>query len=56
MSLADFYVLQFQLHRYHHYAWSELESMIPFERDVMVNLLLQVMEQERLSQAAVKNR
>jgi len=34
--------------QYHKYSLEELESMIPFEREIYVSLLLQYLEEERL--------
>lgn len=33
--------------QYHKYSLSEIEDMLPFERDVYVNMLLQYLEEER---------
>jgi hypothetical protein len=33
--------------QYHKYSLEELEEMIPFEREVYVNLLIQYLEEER---------
>lgn len=33
--------------QHHKYSLTELENMIPFERDVYVSLLLQFLEQEK---------
>ena len=33
--------------QYHGYSLTELENMIPFERDVYVSLLLQHLDQEK---------
>lgn len=34
--------------QYHKYSLEELESMIPFEREVYVSMLVQYLEEEKL--------
>jgi hypothetical protein len=41
--------------QYHKYSLSELEDMVPFEREVYVSLLLQFLEEEKLRQQAQRN-
>lgn len=36
----------FSLMQHHKYSLTELESMLPWERDIYVNLLVQYIEQE----------
>ena len=33
--------------QYHKYSLTEIESMIPFERDVYINMLVQHLEEEK---------
>lgn len=33
--------------QYHKYSLTEVEDMLPFERDVYVNMLLQYLEEEK---------
>lgn len=39
--------MNFALMQYHKYTLTEIEEMIPFERDIYVSLLLQHLEEER---------
>ena len=45
-SLSNYYQLNFSLMHHHKYSLSELENMIPFERDIYVTLLKQHLEEE----------
>jgi hypothetical protein len=45
-SLTNHYKTNFSLMQHHHYSLSELDSMIPWERDIYVSLLLQWIEEE----------
>lgn len=38
-SLFNYYKLNFALMQYHKYSLTEIEDMIPFERDIYVELL-----------------
>jgi hypothetical protein len=51
-SLGNFYQLNFALMQHHKYSLTELDNMIPFERDIYVTLLKNYLEeeQERLKQ------
>jgi len=44
-SLINMYQMNFALIHHHKYSLTELESMIPFERDVYVSLLKQYLEE-----------
>ena len=47
-SLENYYKTNFALMQHHKYSLTELENMIPWERDVYVNLLLaHIAEEER---------
>ena len=39
MSLESYYRLNFALMQYHKYSLTEIENMMPWERDVYVSLL-----------------
>jgi hypothetical protein len=41
MDLSDYYRLNFSLIQHHKYSLREIESMIPFERDLYVDMLVQ---------------
>lgn len=51
-SLANMYQLNFALMQHHKYSLTELENMIPFEREIYVTLLKQFLEEqeERMKQ------
>ena len=42
--------------QHHKYSLTELESMIPWERDIYINLLMQYLEEEKERQKAAVNR
>jgi hypothetical protein len=50
MDLASYYRLNFSLIQYHKYSLTEIENMIPWERDVYVSLLEKHLEEEKLKQ------
>ena len=57
-SLENMYKTNFALMQHHKYSLTELENMIPWERDIYVNLLIahiNEVEQQR-KQAQNKNR
>jgi hypothetical protein len=47
-SLASYYKMTFALMQHHKYSLTELENMIPWEREVYVTLLQQYIEEENL--------
>ena len=44
------YQLNFALMQHHKYSLTEIENMIPWERDIYVELLKQHIEEEKLKQ------
>ena len=48
MSVEAYYTLNFSLMQYHKYSLTEIENMIPWERDIYVALLEQHLEEEKL--------
>ena len=48
MDLENFLRLNFALMQYHKYSLTEIENMIPWERDIYVGLLRQHLEEEEL--------
>jgi hypothetical protein len=48
MNLESYIKLNFSLIQYHKYSLTEIENMIPWERDVYVALLQQHLEEEKL--------
>ncbi len=49
-SLENHYKTNFMLNRYHKYNLTELDMMIPWEREVHLILLLQSLEEEKQQQ------
>ena len=48
MSLENYFRLNFALMQYHKYSLTEIENMMPWERDIYVGLLRQHLEEEEL--------
>jgi len=46
-SLASYYKTNFALMQYHKYSLTEIENMIPFERDIYVAMLVNYLEEEK---------
>jgi hypothetical protein len=51
-SLENYYILNFNLMQHHKYSLSDLDNMMPYERDIYVTLLSNFIkeENERLKQ------
>ena len=49
-SLESYYETNFALIQYHKYSLTEIENMIPWEREVYVALLQNYLEKQRLEQ------
>ena len=50
MDLENYYKINFALLQYHKYSLTEIENLIPWERDIYVGLLKQHLEEEELKQ------
>ena len=50
MTLESYFKLNFALMQYHKYSLTEIENMIPWERDIYVGLLQAHLEEEELKQ------
>ena len=50
MNLESYFRLNFSLMQYHKYSLTEIENMIPWERDVYVGLLQAHLEEEELKE------
>ena len=50
IDLASYYKINFSLMQHHKYSLTEIENMIPWEKDVYVALLQQYIEEENLKQ------
>ena len=48
LSAESYYELTFSLMQYHKYSLTELENMMPWERDIYVTLLKNHIEKENL--------
>ena len=55
MDLENYFRLNFSLMQYHKYSLTEIENMIPWERDVYVTLLQQHLEEEQSKQQQMSN-
>ena len=54
-DLASYYKLNFALMQHHKYSLTELENMIPWEREIYLSLLKQYIEEENLKQQQANN-
>jgi len=50
MDLENYYMLNFALLQYHKYSLTEIENLIPWERDIYVTLLKNHLEEEKQKQ------
>jgi len=50
MTLESYFRLNFALIQYHKYSLTEIENMMPWERDIYVGLLQQHLEEEELKE------
>jgi len=48
------YKMNFALMQYHKYSLTELENMIPFEREIYVTMLIKYLEEEKARMEAQK--
>tara|TARA_B100001989_G_C24533553_1_gene463034 strand:+ start:234 stop:425 length:192 start_codon:yes stop_codon:yes gene_type:complete len=55
-SLENYYKTNFALMQHHKYSLTELENMIPWERDVYVNLLMAFIQEEERRQKSEENK
>lgn len=46
-NLSAFYKTNFSLLQHHKYSLDEIESLIPWEREVYINLLISYLKEER---------
>tara|TARA_E500000318_G_C3562774_1_gene214243 strand:- start:2191 stop:2370 length:180 start_codon:yes stop_codon:yes gene_type:complete len=49
-KLENYYHTIFSMAQHHKYSITELENMIPFEKDIYVNMLLKHLDDERKEQ------
>ena len=50
MDLESYFKLNFSLMQYHKWSLTEIENLLPWERDVYVELLKQHIEEEEMKQ------
>ena len=50
MDLENYFRLNFALIQYHKYSLTEIENMMPWERDIYVGLLQAHLEEEKLKE------
>ena len=50
MDLENYYKINFALLQYHKYSLTEIENMMPWERDIYVELLRQHLKEEKEKQ------
>jgi len=53
--LESYFRLNFSLMQYHKYSLTEIENMIPWERDIYVELLKEHIEEEEFKQKQQSN-
>ena len=53
-NLENYFRLNFAMMQSHKYSLTEIENMIPWERDIYVGLLQAHLEEERLKENQVK--
>ena len=54
-DLASYYKINFSLMQHHKYSLTELENMIPWEREIYISLLQQYIEEENLKAQQERN-
>lgn len=54
-DMANYYKMNFALMQFHGYTLSDIENMIPFEREVYIALLEQYLQEEKDKRAAAGN-
>ena len=54
MDLESYYRLNFSLIQYHKYSLTEIENLIPWERDIYIEMLKAHLEEEKLKQQQSK--
>lgn len=53
-TLFNYYKMNFALMQYHKYSLTELENMIPFEREIYIAMLVKYLEEEEQRQSNAK--
>ena len=55
MNLESYYKINFALLQNHKYSLTEVENLIPWERDIYIGMLKQHLEDEKLKQQQQHN-
>ena len=55
MDLESYFRINFALMQFHKYSLSDIEGLIPWERDIYLSLLQQHIEEEKLKQQQQQN-
>ena len=55
MDLENYYKINFAFIQYHKYSLTEIENLIPWERDIYIGMLQQHLEDEKLKQQQSSN-
>jgi hypothetical protein len=55
MNLESYFKINFSLMQHHKYSLTEIEDMMPWERDIYVGLLNQYIEEENLKAKQAAN-
>lgn len=55
MDLENYYKINFSLVQYHKYSLTEIENLMPWERDIYVGMLINHLEEEKLKQQQASN-
>ena len=55
VNLEAYFRINFALMQFHKYSLTEIENMMPWERDVYVELLKQHIEEQKLEQERQRN-
>lgn len=55
MSLESYYRINFAVQQYHKWPISEIENVMPFEREIYLSLLEQHIEEEKLKNQSLND-
>lgn len=47
MDLMNYYKINFAMKQHHHWSLFEMESMLPWEREIYTNMLMQHLKEEK---------
>ena len=56
MNLTSFYKMNFSLMKHHNWSLSDVENMMPWEREIYTNLLMQYLEEENMKARHAKQK